>query len=214
VGPAVGVNTAHRRVIVLSLLLALFLNCAEGKEAYMVRIAAGKASSRDFSEILSMHSAPHDADIWAAGMDGGWRFAENAFEWPLDFELRGGLYRFLEHGYQDDFFEGLLFLKLFWKIDLWEERIRLGVGEGLSYTESIAYVERLEAEQKNDNNAYLLNYLEVTADFDLGRLLRYPPLFETYLGYLLKHRSGVSGLFGNVHEGGSNYNCLYIERHF
>ena len=59
-----------------------------------------------------------------------------------------------------------------------------------------------------------LNYLDITVDFDVGKLIDYKPMHETYLGYLLKHRSGIGGLINNVEHGGSNYNCFYIEKKF
>lgn len=48
----------------------------------------------------------------------------------------------------------------------------------------------------------------------MGKLIDYKPMHETYLGYLLKHRSGIAGLINNVDHGGSNYNAFYIEKKF
>jgi hypothetical protein len=39
-------------------------------------------------------------------------------------------------------------------------------------------------------------------------------MYGTYVGYLLKHRSGIAGLINNVDHGGSNYNSFYIEKTF
>jgi len=36
----------------------------------------------------------------------------------------------------------------------------------------------------------------------------------TYVGWAIKHRSGVFGLINNVKEGGANYNTIYIEKNF
>jgi outer membrane protein len=59
-----------------------------------------------------------------------------------------------------------------------------------------------------------LNYIDLSLDLDLGRLVRYQPLYNTSLGWALKHRSGIFGLINNVKKGGSNYNTLYIETKF
>jgi hypothetical protein len=56
--------------------------------------------------------------------------------------------------------------------------------------------------------------MEITLDFDLGKLIRFKDLEQVYLGYLIKHRSGFHGLYGGVYDGGSNYNCVYIEKNF
>ncbi|MBA1433616.1 MAG: hypothetical protein FAF04_08555, partial [Epsilonproteobacteria bacterium] len=50
--------------------------------------------------------------------------------------------------------------------------------------------------------------MDISLDFDLGKLVRVKSLEEFYVGVLIKHRSGVFGLYNGVH-GGSNYNSLY-----
>ena len=49
---------------------------------------------------------------------------------------------------------------------------------------------------------------------NIGKVFDYKPLKNTYLGYAIKHRSGIFGLINNVSHGGSNYNTLYIESNF
>jgi outer membrane protein len=59
----------------------------------------------------------------------------------------------------------------------------------------------------------MLNYLDISFDIDIGRLLSIDTLHDTYLGYTLKHRSGIFGLFNGV-KGGSNYNMITLEKNF
>jgi outer membrane protein len=181
-------------------------------EDYSLRIAGGKADENDFGQILSSQTDPHHTDVSLIGIDGGYLL--KSFEAPFDIYLKAGVYRFLENGYQDDFFETTLYLKLYYNLDFYSQRIRIGAAEGLSYAFEIPTVERIEAQENSDNNSYILNYLEVSLDFDIGRLLHVKSLKDTYIGYTLKHRSGIYGLINNVERGGSNYNMLHIERKF
>jgi outer membrane protein len=54
----------------------------------------------------------------------------------------------------------------------------------------------------------------LSVDFDIGKLISYKPLHGTYIGWALKHRSGIFGLINNVRKGGSNYNTIFLERNF
>lgn len=135
---------------------------------------------------------------------------------PLDWYVKGSVSYFNENGYQDDFLEATLYVKVYLKLDFWKNRVRVGFGEGLSLAQEIPYVEIVDA--TNDDGtvnatAKFLNYLDISFDFDLGRLIRVEPLHDLYVGYTLKHRSGVFGTFNGTH-GGSNYNMLTIEKNF
>jgi outer membrane protein len=144
-------------------------------------------------------------------LDAGWRFAENLGGGPFDWYLKGGVSYYYENGYADNIWETTLYVKVYWKIDFLQNRVRLGFGEGLSLASGIPIVEVDDAD--GDPQSKFLNYLDISADFDLGRLIRVEGLRDTYLGYTLKHRSGIFGLFKDVH-GGSNYNMLTIEKNF
>jgi len=88
------------------------------------------------------------------------------------------------------------------------------LGEGISYTNEIVYTELLEAAQENGNNSKFLNYIDLSLDFSVGRLIKYQTFDEVYMGWALKHRSGIFGLINNVKQGGSNYNTIYVEAKF
>jgi outer membrane protein len=47
---------------------------------------------------------------------------------------------------------------------------------------------------------------------DIARLLRVGE--EVYIGYAIKHRSGIYGLINDVDKGGSNYNMITLETNF
>ena len=146
-------------------------------------------------------------------MDGGWRFAENTGDLPFDFYIKGGLSWFNEKDFQDDIYEATLYVKVYYKWDFWKNRIRIGVGEGISYASAVPIVEIDDATGNDKEVATFLNYMDISADFDLGRLIRVKSLEDLYIGYTIKHRSGVFGLYSGV-TGGSNYNMLTFEKNF
>ena len=207
------------------ILLFVFFNLyAQGD--YSLRLASGKATASDFGEavFLDWKSSSIDSDVLA--LDGAYLLKDGAFEWPLDIYIKVGLSKFRDSdGYQSneygtfyyknkDVYEGTLYIKAFWNFDFLQNRIRVGFGEGISYTDSILNVEKYEADSENDNNSNFLNYLDFSVDFDFGKLVRYKPLHGTYIGWAIKHRSGVYGLINDVKRGGSNYNTLYLEKSF
>ncbi len=103
---------------------------------------------------------------------------------------------------------------MFIKFNFLSQTFRYGIAEGVSYAGSVPWVEHKEAEAEGDNESEFLNYMEMTFDFDVGKLIRVKDLEGMYLGYLIKHRSGAKGTYGGVQDGGSNYNCIYIEKNF
>lgn len=196
-------------------LLIVLLTCKLlllAEDHYSLRLAGGVADENDFGQILSSQVSRHHTKVGLVGIDGGYLLKR--FDIPFDLYVKGGLYRFLENGYQDDFFETTLYLKLYYNLDLFDNRIRLGFAEGGSYAFEIPIIEQIEAQENEDHNSNFLNYLEVSLDFDLGKLLHVKALELTYLGYTLKHRSGIYGLINNVRRGGSNYNMFHIETNF
>ena len=184
---------------------------SDGKD-FSLRIGGGYADFNDLGEILILNHQAYEKETYVLNLDGGWRFAENTGSLPFDFYLKGGLSWFNEQGYQDDIYEATLYVKVYYKWDFWKNRIRIGVGEGISYASDVPIVEEDDATGDKEV-AKFLNYMDISADFDLGRLIRVKSLEDLYIGYTIKHRSGVFGLYSGV-TGGSNYNMLTIEKNF
>ena len=199
-----------KALLLLLLSLSLF-----AKDDFNVRIAAGASSASDFDQLYTFTGFnTHPAGTNVYGVSGGYRVVEDMFDWPFDFYVNGSLNYFDENGHKDNFLEGDLYIKLYAKLNLWSNQFRLGIAEGVSYAGDIPYVEEQEAIAENDNQSRFLNYMEITLDFDLGKLIRVKELELVYLGYLIKHRSGFHGTYGGVYDGGSNYNCIYLEKNF
>jgi len=199
--------------IVLLLLLTLNLIAAD---EYSFRVAYGKASNSTLGAIIlgDFYSNNHEKDLSVLAFDGGYLLKESLFDWPLDIYLKGGLSYFDEKGTGSDVYEATVYVKAYYNLDFWDNRVRFGFGEGGSYTSGFLFIEQEEASAANSNNSYFLNYIDLSADFDLGRLVRYKPLHNTYIGWSLKHRSGIFGLINGVESGGSNYNTVYLEKNF
>ena len=201
----------------MKLLLLLFCLALElMAKDYSLRISFAEASKKDFGQILTLDTKPATPRAYTLGLEGGYLLQKDIREYPLDFYVKGGVNRFLEPtncAECEDFYEATLYVKLYY--GFLDKSLRVGLGEGGSYTFGhIANVERVEARENSDNNSNYLNYLEVSFDYDLGRLMGVKSLQELYLGYALKHRSGIYGLINNVRRGGSNYNMLTLEKNF
>lgn len=196
-------------------LLLLLSTVASAENDWSLRAAVGVASASDFDELYhfkGLNTSPYRTRFY--GVEGGYRLAEDALDWPMDIYAKGGVNYFDERGYQSNSYEATLYLKFYLKLNIFGNQLRFGLAEGLSYAERAPYVERMEAEEEGDNTSEFINYMEITFDIDLGRLTGSKDLKETYVGYLIKHRSGMWGNFGGVQDGGSNYNSLYIEKNF
>ncbi len=181
---------------------------------YDIRLGYGRADSHDLAYIAIGDMAPDAAKGRVIMLDAGFKIAENALKLPLDFYIKGGFAKFLENGYGDDVYENTLYIKGYYNFDFSQNRVRLGAAEGFSYAYGTLYVEKLESQKKGGNLSHFLNYLELSLDCDVGKLVKYEPLNELYLGFVIKHRSGVFGLINNVVHGGSNYEAVYLEKKF
>ena len=195
------------------LLLFLFTLNLIAQDEYSFRVAYGEASTKDLGEIVVFDSDIHPDNLSVLSLDAGYLLQKDILELPLDLYVKGGASYFDEGSSRDDVYEGTLYVKVYSNIDFFENRVRIGVGEGVSYTSDVLWSEYEEATREGEEYAQFLNYMDFSVDFDLGRLLRYKPLEETYIGWTLKHRSGVFGLFSGV-DGGSNYNTISIEKNF
>lgn len=195
------------------LLLFLFLGLS-ADDNYSLRVAHGKITDSDFGQILSLDVRSYQHKLKVTSLDAGYLLKKDAFDLPLDFYLKGGLSRFDEGSLQSDVYEGVVYIKAYYNIDFWKNRVRVGLGEGISYTNHTLYFEKDKAQRRGDNSSNFLNYIDFSLDFDIGRAMSYAALKETYLGVAIKHRSGIFGLINNVRRGGSNYNVLTLEKNF
>jgi len=205
------------RKVLLTLLATSFIfisvsNAQESVKRYSVRGVYGWATSKDLGEVVFGKFSPDSKEYKVYSVDSGYLLWDNVNEWPLDIYAKGGLSYYDEDSFKNAYGADV-YIKAFWNFDFWKNRVRFGFGEGLSYTTKTLKIEEEDATVKSSPTSKFLNYLDISFDFDLGKLVRAKSLEDLYVGMLIKHRSGVFGLFNGVH-GGSNYNTLYIEKNF
>jgi len=199
------------KIIIILLFVGLQL-IAEND--FSARLLYGSATQKALGDVLIGDLGSHPEDLTVISVDGGYLLQKSAFEIPLDVYAKAGFSKYNEGDYSS-VYEVLAYVKLFYNLDFLDNRVRFGFGEGFSYTSDIIRAELLEAQTTEDSKtSYFLNYLDISADFDFGKLIHYKPLYETYIGIALKHRSGIFGLINGVTKGGSNYNSMYIEKNF
>ena len=196
------------------LLLLSFFTSLFASDDYLVRVGMGRADSHDLGHDIVGDMAPYKQNLGVIVLDGGYKLIDNFYDLPLDFYIKGGMSEYLEGGYHNNVLENDIYLKAFYTFGVLDNGLRFGFGEGVSYTYGTIYAEKLDAIRNSGKNSNFLNYLDISLDFDTGKLLRYEPLKQTYFGIALKHRSGIFGLINNVKHGGSNYEMLYVEKSF
>jgi len=214
-------------VILAVLLLATLL---EASQKYSFRFAYGVESDSDLGQIISLQKpTEHSYSFDVFSLDAGYLLAPSLFKLPLDIYIKGGTALFRSEnltqypeltGIPDvnskDIYEFTLYIKLYYNIDFADNRVRFGFGEGGSYATDYLAPEVIEQYTKHPENpkySKYLNYLDISLDIDIGKLFGIDALQNTYLGYTLKHRSGIFGLINGV-SGGSNYNTISIEKNF
>jgi outer membrane protein len=188
------------------------------KTRWSVRVARGWNAEASLLDIVpggDLSLSPERTGVF--NVEVGKLLDERFNGWPVDIWVKGSYTRYLEQGLQPDFNGYQLYIKGFYYLP-WSKwvKTRFGLGEGLSWAEEIPYLEAQSIESKNPNTSRLLNYLDVSIDVSIGDLIRWNKLKDTYLGFVVIHRSGVFGwsdIFGGV-DGGSNYNSVYIETVF
>jgi len=188
------------------------------RDAWAVRVNGGWATEKTLGEITAGGTRVEDERPSLIGLDVGRPLVDYLNDWPLHIGWRAGLQRFFERGNQSDFWAHTLYLKAYWTGFPWSHlvRTRLGFGEGISYAWHVPTEERDEARRHDRNTSRLLNYLDVSAELNVGDLSRQKPLERCWLGFVISHRSGAFGLvdiFGSV-NGGSNYNTASLECEF
>ena len=183
------------------------------------RVAAGRHTDTKFNDLMTFKDMfnPEERNTGLASVFVGKKIADEFLWLPLEAYVTGGIARRFEKDYQSDFNEYVLGFKVYFTKFPWSDRVktRLGFAEGISYAESVPFVERESVEEKNRSASKFLNYLDWSWDVSVGDLFSVPELKECYVGWSVHHRSGIfasSDFFGSV-DGGSNVNTLYLQCH-
>ncbi len=111
--------------------------------------------------------------------------------------------------------EYVLGLKAYFNIN-WPVHWRVGLGQGLSYIETVSDLEQREMDRKGYRASNLMYYVDFTADFSLGDTFGAKAINDLFLGVGVHHRSSIfetSSAFGRI-KGGSNFPSVYLQYHF
>ena len=195
-------------------LLFVVATMFASEDKYSLRVSYGDASYNDLGTVLMGNMASTSKRLSALEINGGYKLDENLFDLPIDSYAKMAITRFDESAVdgKSNVYGINVHYKLYY--NFFEKSARFGFAEGVSYTTNILYAEAIDAAANNDNTSKFLNYLDFSIDFNTGKLFKTQSLKNTYLGFAIKHRSGIFGLIHNVKHGGSNYKMFYIESNF
>ncbi|SEF96810.1 MipA/OmpV family protein [Vibrio hangzhouensis] len=180
-----------------------------------VRVAHGFASPSDMGDILTFNGKRDPYNNQVTSVFYGHPLTDELFGIPMDIYLSPGIAHHWSSEVQDTGTEFVTLIKAYYTFN-WPTKMRLGVGNGLSYIDNITYIEGNEMEEKGKRPSHLMNYIDISYDISIGSLIRKPELEDLWLGYSLHHRSAIfeaSSQFGRI-KGGSNYSTFYLQYHF
>lgn len=177
-----------------------------------IRVSFAKSSETDLATVVvgDYDASPESNFI----IDAAWgrRISKTLFGLPIEMTGNLGLQYLAERGYQDDGFGATAFIKAHyvWRLPLTDTRVRLGLGEGLSYVSRIPMSEQRDFAKKGVESEKLMNYLEWTIDLPLDQFLdastsRRGGVEELSIGFIVWHRSSV---FGVMAESGGGVNFM------
>lgn len=166
----------------------------------------GEIDQGDFSRSV-------DADTGIAGLTLSKLVNEGE---RADYYGRFALFRHLEGDAQRNFFSVAAYVMAMGEgYSPWSDEVsfRWGFGMGLSYGQRVPVVEQIKQKRDDENTSRFLNYLEMTVDFPVDRILSGERFDDCFVGLTTVHRSGIFGssdLLGDV-AGGSDWITLHWE---
>ena len=134
----------------------------------------------------------------------------------VDFYGKFALFRHLENGLQDDFWNYTAYMMAIGKGYFpWSERVafRWGFGFGVSLAEKVPAIEQIKQGERDRNTSHFLNYLEFTADFPIDGIIKAKFARNCFVGLTVVHRSGIfstSDILGDVF-GGADWYTAHLE---
>ncbi|HKK04992.1 MAG TPA: MipA/OmpV family protein [Gammaproteobacteria bacterium] len=180
-----------------------------------VRLAYGWASESDLPTLLSGTFVRDPENNQLTSVFYGIPVSDTLMGLPLAVYFTPGIVYHHRSDVQEPFPELVAAFKVYYTFQ-WPVRVRLGAAEGLSYTTQVLYVEAVTRESKGEYPSKLLNYLDLSADVNVGDLTGATSLKDLWFGIGIHHRSGIyqtSSAFGRI-RGGSNYPQIYLQYHW
>ena len=190
---------------------------AQSNNPWAVRIYGGYAARRPLMAILTygdFRREYHHTGI--RGIDLSRVFHQNWKEYPIDWSIRLGYIRHNENGFQPNHNQYNLFFTAHYNTNYKGVPIRWFIGEGLSWSELVPYVEGRETTRLSDRQSQLMNYINVGFDMNVGDIIGRPELNQLTVGIADSHRSGIykSLELFNRTQGGGNFLTVFFEYNF
>jgi hypothetical protein len=210
-----------------ALILLVAMGWVAGAEAAddgdtFVRLQWARGSEPDFTTAIFGDYKISREHNYLIGGAYGRRIADRwLFDSPIMSTWNVGMQYFNERGLQDDGYgiTGYYKIHYLWRLPWTQKRLRLGLGEGLSYASIIPESEQRDFAKKHGaKSSHLMNHLEWTVDVPLSQFESMQSLFtgpirELNVGFVVWHRSSVYGLFADT-RGGVNYMGFGIEARY
>ncbi|WP_237485525.1 MipA/OmpV family protein [Vibrio hippocampi] len=187
---------------------------SKGPKPY-VRVAHGWATPSNMNEIFSFNREKDPYNNQLTSVFYGHPLTDELFGLPLDIYLSPGIAHHWDSEVQSASTEFVTLLKAYYTFT-WPVDFRLGVGNGVSYIDSVTYIEQTEMDEKEKRSNKFMNYIDISLDVSLASLTKSNRLENWWLGYSLHHRSSIfetASQYGRI-KGGSNYNTVYLQYHF
>lgn len=185
-----------------------------------LRLSFAKSSETDLATVVIGDYDESPESNYLIGAAWGRQVSDTLFTLPVALSANLGLQYFAERGYQGDGVGGTAFIKAHydWRLPFTRKRIRVGLGEGLSYVSPVPMSEQRDFAKKGVQAERLMNYLEWTIDVPLrqftpGADARRGGVEELSVGFIVWHRSSVFGLFADS-GGGVNFMGFGLEARY
>ncbi len=179
------------------------------------RVAHGWATPSSLADIFHGVASKDEFNNQLTSVFYGHPITDQLFGLPIEMFIHGGLVWHHKSSVQKNAQEVVASIKLYYTVPL-PVRLRLGAAEGLSYVNTIPYVEETQLGKKGYKPSKLLNFLDFSVDFNLGDITGGQTMKHWWLGYGIHHRSAIFESvqhFGRI-KGGSNFQSVYLQWHY
>lgn len=180
-----------------------------------LRVGHMWATPSSLSKIIHGHAQPDPDNHQLTTVFYGHPLTDRLFGLPLEFFLHTGVGLHWKSPKQDHEMEFVVAIKMYYTIPL-PVRLRVGAAEGVSWVTDVPAREKQNLTNKGYQTSQYLNYLDFSADLNLGDVTPGKKLDKLWVGYYIHHRSAVfksAQQFGRI-KGGSNFQAIYLQLHF
>lgn len=179
------------------------------------RVAHGWATPSNIGDIMKFNSEKDPYNNQLTSLFYGHPLTDEIFGIPLDIYFTPGIVHHWSSPVQSSATEYVAAIKAYYTFN-WPTKWRFGFAEGISYIDSLTYIENEEMKSKGYTPSNYLNYLDFSFDVNVGDLFNSRDFDKVWVGYSLHHRSAIfekASQYGRI-KGGSNYNTIYLQIDF